>query len=387
MKRRTVLQAALAGATALALPHASRAQTVGKLSYLTWNIADQEQLFKEEFADFRSANPGVEIEWLDKKGPELPAFYQTQLVAGTPPDIVDIQGGIGSNARPRRAHGSHALSEEGAGGARLVQSRISRELGVSGQELHASLLCRQDACFTTTSRCSRRPASASAANLRRASELRQKMAPKGEKTGFLTLNFDWLYWPLFKMNGIDLLTPDMKKPASIRRRWPSPRQPRQGAAEGCDQQDRLDRTLGGAQRRFRRPALSACSTPIPPSYFFVKGAGVLDQRRARSASARRRVIGSTPNNHGFAISKSAKNPELAWAFINIVTGDANGPAVSRRAASSRPANVEADRAGFLEELARTIRWAPRCCGRRSSIPTSSPAIGHCPIDAQVKDAF
>ena len=24
----------------------------------------------------------------------------------------------------------------------------------------------------------------------------QKMA-KGEKTGFLTLNFDWLYWPLF----------------------------------------------------------------------------------------------------------------------------------------------------------------------------------------------
>src|SRR5205814_9697941 len=40
----------------------------------------------------------------------------------------------------------------------------------------------------------------------------QKMA-KGEKTGFLTLNFDWLYWPLFKMNGIELLTPDMKKAA------------------------------------------------------------------------------------------------------------------------------------------------------------------------------
>src|SRR5438270_2181900 len=94
MKRRTVLQATLAGAAALALPHASRAQTPRKLSYLTWNVADQEQFFKEEFAEFRSANPGVEIEWLDKKGTELPAFYQTQLVAGTAPDVVDLQGAI-----------------------------------------------------------------------------------------------------------------------------------------------------------------------------------------------------------------------------------------------------------------------------------------------------
>src|SRR5690349_5509693 len=94
MKRRTVLQGALAGAAALALPHASRAQAPRKLSYLTWNIADQEQLFKEEFADFKSTHPGVDIEWLDKKGPDLPAFYQTQLVAGTAPDVVDIQGAL-----------------------------------------------------------------------------------------------------------------------------------------------------------------------------------------------------------------------------------------------------------------------------------------------------
>src|SRR6266705_1083563 len=94
MKRRTVLQGALAGAKALAIPFASRSQSSRKQSYLTWNIADQEQLFKEEFARFRSANPGVEIEWLDKKATELPAFYQTQLVAGTAPDVVDLQGAI-----------------------------------------------------------------------------------------------------------------------------------------------------------------------------------------------------------------------------------------------------------------------------------------------------
>src|SRR5580704_14069126 len=94
MKRRTVLKAALSAAATLAMPFVVSAQTPRKLSFLTWNIADQEQLFKAEFADFQKANPGVEIEWLDKKGTELPAFYQTQLVAGTAPDVIDLQGAI-----------------------------------------------------------------------------------------------------------------------------------------------------------------------------------------------------------------------------------------------------------------------------------------------------
>src|SRR5689334_4942296 len=94
MDRRTVLKGSLAVGGSLAMPAYLRAQSNKKISILTWNIADQEALFKEEFADFQKMNPGVEIEWLDKKGPELPAFYQTQLVAGTAPDIVDLQGAI-----------------------------------------------------------------------------------------------------------------------------------------------------------------------------------------------------------------------------------------------------------------------------------------------------
>src|ERR687884_1862844 len=94
MKRRTVLKGALATGAAVALPGYLRAQSNKKISILTWNIADQEALFKEEFADFQKQNPGVEVEWLDKKGPELPTFYQTQLVAGTPPDIINTQGAL-----------------------------------------------------------------------------------------------------------------------------------------------------------------------------------------------------------------------------------------------------------------------------------------------------
>jgi putative chitobiose transport system substrate-binding protein len=92
--RRSVLKLGAAAAATLSQPAILRAQSSKKLSILTWNIADQEALFKEEFAEFKAAHPGVEIEWLDKKGPDLPAFYQTQLVAGTAPDIVDLQGEI-----------------------------------------------------------------------------------------------------------------------------------------------------------------------------------------------------------------------------------------------------------------------------------------------------
>ncbi len=52
-------------------------------------------MLKRWFAAFKAEHPGVEIEWLDKKGPDVPPFYQTQLAGGTPPDVVDLQGGIG----------------------------------------------------------------------------------------------------------------------------------------------------------------------------------------------------------------------------------------------------------------------------------------------------
>src|SRR5258707_13206866 len=104
MDRRTVLKTGLAAAGSVAMPAYLRAQSNKKISILTWNIADQEALFKEEFEEFRKANPGVEIEWLDQKGPDLPAFYQSQLVGGTATAVVGIQvallGELAANGAP-----------------------------------------------------------------------------------------------------------------------------------------------------------------------------------------------------------------------------------------------------------------------------------------------
>jgi ABC-type glycerol-3-phosphate transport system substrate-binding protein len=68
MKRRTFL----AGTAATALARPAIAQSSKKLTFLSWNIVDQADMFKRWFAAFTAEHPGVEIEWLDKMGPDLP---------------------------------------------------------------------------------------------------------------------------------------------------------------------------------------------------------------------------------------------------------------------------------------------------------------------------
>ena len=197
MKRRTVLQGALASATALAMPFASRAQTPRKLSYLTWNIADQEQLFKEEFADFRSANAGVEIEWLDKKGTELPAFYQTQLVAGTAPDVVDLQGAIWVEYAASGAllDLTPYLKKEPEV-AKLFNPDYLASWQYQGKNYMLPFYVAKTLLYYNKTIFKEAGLSGPPQSFDELLTNAQKMA-KGEKTGFLTLNFDWLYWPLF----------------------------------------------------------------------------------------------------------------------------------------------------------------------------------------------
>lgn len=93
--RRKVLQSTAAIAAASTLPIPAIAQAPKKITFLTWNIVDTADIINGWIARFKKDRPGVDVEWLDKKGPELPAFYQTQLAAGTPPDIINTQGALG----------------------------------------------------------------------------------------------------------------------------------------------------------------------------------------------------------------------------------------------------------------------------------------------------
>jgi ABC-type glycerol-3-phosphate transport system substrate-binding protein len=384
MKRRALLKGGVAGAAALAMPFVARAQSGKKLSFLTWNIADQEQLFKEEFADFQKTHEGVEVEWLDKKGPELPAFYQTLLVAGTAPDVVDLQGAL--------------WVEYAAGGALLdLTPYLAKEPDVAklynadylaswrydGKAfmlpfyIAKTLLFYNKAMFTEAG-LDRPPAS-----FEDLMGFAKRMA-KGEKTGFLTLNFDWLYWPLFKMNGVDLLTPDLKKPAF---NTPQAVAVLERLAEGTDSGAINKISWTG---RWVEPNGAFAGNTVgmlhahASSYFFVKGQGTWINPDTLGV-AQAPGYWATPTNHGFGISKSSKNPDLAWEFIKHLTGNKWATEFSRRR-KLLTGTIVADQQGL--EL---VRKEDPLGGQvlQTQLEHTDKFTGNWPLpfDAELKDAF
>jgi ABC-type glycerol-3-phosphate transport system substrate-binding protein len=384
MDRRTVLKAGVAAAGTLAMPAYLRAQSNKKLSILTWNIADQEAMFKEEFADFQKTNPGVEIEWLDKKGPDFPAFYQTQLVAGTAPDIVDLQGAI--------------WVEWAANGALLdLTPYVTKEpefLKLYNPDYMSSYVydkknyvipfyVAKTLLFYNKLMFKEAGLSAPPKTFDELINFSQAMA-KGEKTGFLTLNFDWLYWPLLKMNGVELLTPDFKKPAF-------------NTPEAIAAVEKLAKATeaGGINKvawtgRWVEPNGAFASGNVgmmqahSAAYFFVKGQGRWvnpDTLGAVQAPGN----WSTPTNHGFAISKTSKNPELAFAMIKHLTSTkwATRFSEARRVLT---ANIEADKAG----LAKVAAEDPLAHAvLQTQLEHTDKMTGNWPLpnDSQIKDAF
>jgi len=351
LKRRDVLAGAAAVATTTALPKKIYAQTGSKkLSLLTWNIIDMEPLFKQWFASFQSQNPGVEIEWLDKKGPELPAFYQTQLTAGTPPDIIDIQGGLGLEWAGQGAlmDLTPMLANEPAVKNRFDPAYLGNWV-FEGKNYLIPFYVAKTLLFYN------KPLFKAAGIEYAPKSLDDILAyakamTGGDRTGFLTLNFDWLYWPLFKMQGVDLLTADLKKPNF-------------NTPAGIETADKLAKATGDGSinkiswtGRWVEPNGAFASGTVgmlhahASSYFFVKTQGSWISPDTIGIGE---VPGfwSTPNVHGFAISKGAKNPELAWAFLKFVTDKPQAMQFAK-GRTLTTGNVEVDKA-FLAEVERT----------------------------------
>lgn len=384
MDRRTVLKGALAGGAALAAPPYLRAQSNKKISFLTWNISDQEALFKEEFADFQKQNPGVEIEWLDKKGTDLPAFYQTQLVAGTPPDVIDLQGAIWVEYA---ANGAlldltpHLQKEPEV--AKLFNPDYLASWRYEGKNFMLPFYVAKTLLYYNKTLFKEAGLSGPPKSFDELLGQAQATA-KGEKTGFLTLNFDWLYWPLFKMNGVELLTPDLKKaafntPQAIATLERLAKGTESGAINKISWTGRWVEP-NGAFAAGTVGMLHAHSS----SYFFVKGQGPwVNEETLGAAHAPGKW--ATPTNHGFGISKGSKNPELAWAFVKHLTGNrwATEFATRRKLLTG---NLAAD-AQVLERLGKEDPLAAQVL--RTQLEHTEKFTGNwpLPIDAQLKDAF
>ena len=375
--RRDIIKAA--AAASLAAP--ALAQAHKKIAFLTWNIVDQEPLIRGWIASFEKANPGAEVEWLDKKGPELPAFYQTQLAAGTPPDVINTQGAL--------------WLEYAASGALMdltphvaeVKGRFNEDYlknwTYSGRNWMVPFYITKTLLFWNKPMFQKAGISGPPQSFDALLDAAGKMA-SADSTGLLTLNFDWLYWPLFAANSIDLLTPDLKQPA-----FNTPK-----AVEVVEKLARASEN-GGINKiswtgRWVEPngAFAAGNVGMlhahSPAYFFVKGQGPWVNPETLGV-AQAPGFFSTPNSHGLGVSKGSRNPELAWAFVKHVTADAQAGelAEKRRILTG---NTAVDQA-LLQRLRTEDALVHAVL--QTQLEHTDKLVGTWPIatDSRVKEAF
>jgi ABC-type glycerol-3-phosphate transport system substrate-binding protein len=120
------------------------------------------------------------------------------------------------------------------------------------------------------------------------------------------------------------------------------------------------------------------------AYFFVKGQGPWIGEDTLGV-AHAPGYWATPTNHGFGISKTSKNPDLAWEFIKHLTGDkwATEFARSRKLLTG---NLAADREGLA-----LVRRDDPLGGQvlQTQLEHTDKFTGNWPLpfDAQLKDAF
>jgi ABC-type glycerol-3-phosphate transport system substrate-binding protein len=320
ISRRTLVKSGAGTIAAAALGMPAIAQAPKKISFLTWNIIDQEPMIRGWIARFMKDRPGVEVEWLDKKGPEIPVFYQTQLAAGTPPDVINTQGALG-------------LEYAGQGALLDLTPRLNAEADVrtrfnadylsnwvyEGSNYMLPFYITKTLLFYNKPMFQKAGLAGPPQSFDEILASAQKLTAS-DASGFLTLNFDWLYWPLYAMNGVDLLSKDLTKatfntPKAIEVTERLAKATEAGAINKISWTGRWVEP-NGAFAAGNVGMLHAHS----PAYFFVKGQGkwvtpeTLGVAHAPGGFA-------TPNSHGLGISKASKNPDLAWDFLKFVTNE------------------------------------------------------------------
>jgi ABC-type glycerol-3-phosphate transport system substrate-binding protein len=318
ISRRGLLKSAAgAAATVLCAPALAAPK---RLSFLTWNIIDQEPMIRGWIKRFLARRPGVEVEWLDKKGPEIPAFYQTQLVAGTPPDVINTQGALGLEYAAQGAllDLTPRLQAEAAVRERFNSDYLSN-WAFEGRNYMLPFYITKTLLFYNKPMFRKAGLPGPPQSFTELLEAAHKMTAE-EASGFLTLNFDWLYWPLYAMNDVELLSKDLKTATF-------------NTAKAIEVTERLAQATASAAinkiswtGRWVEPngAFAAGNVGMlhahSPAYFFIKGQGnwVGDDTLGVA-----HVPGgfATPNSHGLGISKASKDPDLAWEFLKFVTDE------------------------------------------------------------------
>jgi ABC-type glycerol-3-phosphate transport system substrate-binding protein len=384
MQRRQLLKSTAAFSAATVLSAPAIAQTPKTISFLTWNLVHLEAQIKGWIQGFTSTRPGVEVEWIDKKGPEVPIYYATQLAAGTPPDIIDIQGALGLEYAAQGALADLAprFAAEAEIKGRYDQDYLSNWV-FEGKNYMVPYYVSKTLLFWNKTRFKEAGLDKPPANFDEILAAADKIKG-GDKTGLLTLNFDWLYWPLMMTNGIDLLSKDLKTPTFK-------------TAKAEEVVAKLAAaTKSGAINpiswtgRWVEPNEAFATGNVgmlqahAPAFFWIKGKGPWINGETLGA-AQMPGNWATPNSHGLGISKGSKQPDLAWDFVKYLT-DSEVAMQFSRVASVLTGNKSVDKAILakfekddplaFQVLKTQVEYTDKMCGNWR--------LGN---DSRVKDAF
>ena len=354
-----------------------------RLSLLTWNIPVYKEKIDGWIADFKNVHPDVTVEWFDKKGPEWGPFYQTQVVAGTAPDIIDTQGAIW-------------LEYAANGGLVDLTPYLERDRAVKehynptflrtwvyeGKNYMVPFYVSKTLLFYNKTMMREAGVTRPPQTFDELLEAARKMT-KGEKSGFVTLNFDWLYWPLLAMNGVELLTPDLKKaafntPAAVKTVEALARATADGTINKVAWTGRWvepnNAFAGGTVGFYQAHS---------PAFFYVRGGRPWITPETLGAAPMPGGF-ATPNSHGLGISKSSKHPELAWEFIKLATSDKWAYTFGKTLKVFTGTRVDSR---LLEELQHEDPLAASVM--KTQLEHLDRLVATWPLgkDAQVKDAF
>lgn len=316
MRKFTIALAA--GALALGLlPGAAGAQEK-RITVMTWNLPYFEEGFQTWEDEFKKLHPDFTVERIDMKGTELPTFYQTQVVAGTPPDIVDVQGGLWleyasqgglTDLTPlleRDKEYSNGINAD-------VLANWKYEDGIYGVPLYVS----KTLLFLNRNMMKEAGITSDPTSFDEIMAAAEKMTG-GEKTGFMTLNFDWLYWPLFAMNGIEFVNADgteaaFNTPEAVALVERLTGLTQQGVIDKISWTGRWVEPNGA----FAAGTVGMLHAHAPAFLWFKSKADWVDNE---SVGAINMPGGwSTPNSHALVLSAGSKYPEEAWDFMKIAT--------------------------------------------------------------------
>ena len=383
--RRTLLKSAAAVAAASTLSYPAIGQSSKKISFLTWNIIDQKELIESWIKRFQSTRPGVEVEWLDKKGPEFGPFYQTQLTAGTAPDVINTQGALGLEYAAQGAllDLTPLFAREAATKNRYDPNYLGNWV-FEGKNYMVPFYITKTLLFYNKPMFAKAGLAGAPKSFDEILAFAQKMTVGETSSGFMTLNFDWLYWPLFAMNGVELVTPDLKKTA-----FNTPK-----AIEVLDklakatQSNAINKISWTGRWVEPNGAFGAGNIGMlhahSPAYFFFKGQGSWVTPETMGVAHMPGDF-ATPNSHGLGISKSSKNPELAWDFLKFITdtGQAGELAERRKLVTG---NVGVDKASLakLEKEDPTVYQVLKTQLEHTDKMTGNWRFGN---DSRIKEAF